>query len=81
MARMMVNGSPATAPRMLLLNRVEFEPGCYVFELDQPLFLNPGDQIWAEPRKNSVSVRRAVTGAVERPVGTMNSELRVYKLL
>ncbi|MFF2144446.1 hypothetical protein [Kitasatospora sp. NPDC058190] len=76
---MMLNGSPAAAPRMLLLDRVDFEPGCYVFDLDQPLFLNPGDQIWAE--RSSVIVQRAVTGLVERPAGSMNAERWAYKLL
>ncbi|MFJ9843000.1 hypothetical protein ACIRYZ_21510 [Kitasatospora sp. NPDC101155] len=64
---------------MLLLNRIDFEPGCYVFNLDQPLFLTPGDQIWAE--RSSVVVRRAVTGLVERPAGSMDAEQWAYKLL
>jgi len=64
---------------MLLLNRVDFEPGCYVFVLDQPLFLMPGDQVQAE--RNSVVVQRAATGATERPAGSMNAERWAYKLL
>ncbi|MEU3568325.1 hypothetical protein AB0E96_07830 [Kitasatospora sp. NPDC036755] len=64
---------------MLLLDRVDFEPGCYVFDLDQPLFLTSGDQIWAEC--SSVVVRRAVTGVLERPAGNMNAERWAYKLL
>ncbi|WP_158835342.1 hypothetical protein [Streptomyces sp. NRRL S-350] len=76
---MMLNGSPATAPRMLLLDRVDFEPGCYVFDLDRPLFLAAGDQIWAE--RSSVVVLRAVTGSVERPAGSMTAERWAYKLL
>ncbi|MFD7905562.1 hypothetical protein ACFV4G_25365 [Kitasatospora sp. NPDC059747] len=64
---------------MLLLDRVDFEPGCYVFNLDQPLFLASGDQIWAE--RSSVLVRRAVTGLVEQPAGSMDAERWAYKLL
>ncbi len=79
MASMMLNGAPVTAPRMLLLDRVDFEPGCYVFDLDQPLFLMPGDQVWAE--RSSVVVQRAATGATERPAGAMNAERWAYKLL
>ncbi|MBD0691141.1 hypothetical protein BG452_33890 [Streptomyces sp. CBMA123] len=79
MVCMMLNGSPVTAPKMLLLDRVDFEPSCYVFKLDQPLFLRPGDQIWAE--RSSVVVQRTVTGLVERPAGSMDAERWAYKLL
>ncbi|WP_431678565.1 hypothetical protein [Kitasatospora sp. KL5] len=78
MAGMMLAGPRITAPRMLLLNRVDFEPGCYVFTLDQPLFLMPGDQVCAEAR--SVAVLRA-SGAVERPSGDWATERWAYKLL
>lgn len=79
MAGMMLDGALVTAPRMLLLNRVDFEPGCDVFELDQPLFLMPNDQVWAE--RSSVVVQRAATGVAERPTGAMNAERWAYKLL
>jgi len=78
MAAMRFYGDPVSAPRMLLLNRVEFDPGCLVFALDQPLFLLKGDQVWFE--KNSVAVRRA-SGPVEYPSGSLATWNRRYKLI
>jgi len=37
-------GNPAVAPRMLLLNEVRFDPD-WIFRLDRPLFLMPGDRV------------------------------------
>ncbi len=64
MVSIRLDGARVTARRMLLLSQVEFDPGCYVFELDEPLFLAPGDQLRAE--NGSVVVQRT-SGAVERP--------------
>ncbi|WP_158702182.1 hypothetical protein [Kitasatospora sp. MMS16-BH015] len=64
---MRLTGVPATAPRMLLLDHVRFEPGCAVYVFDRPLFLLPGDRIWAE--QDSVAVRRFGSGRVEWPAG------------
>jgi hypothetical protein len=63
---------------MLLLNRVNFEPGCSVFELERPLFLRTGDQLWAEDGR--VVVERA-SGDRERPAGGMASVYRRWRLL
>ncbi|MFI1585093.1 hypothetical protein [Embleya sp. NPDC020630] len=67
-----------TAPRMLLLNRVDFEPGCSVFELEQPLFLHAGDRLWTED--DGVVVERA-SGDRERPAGGMARVYRRWRLL
>ena len=45
---MRLHGDRVTAPRMLLLNNIALDPGCYVFELERPLFLNEGGQVWQE---------------------------------
>ncbi|MFF7243610.1 hypothetical protein ACFZBU_06905 [Embleya sp. NPDC008237] len=67
-----------TAPLMLLLNRVDFEPGCSVFELEQPLFLRAGDRLWADD--GGVVVERG-SGDRERPAGGMASVYRRWRLL
>jgi len=63
---MRLYGERVTAQRMLLLNQVELDPGCGVFELESPLFLMEGDQLWVEG--HAVVVARS-SGAVERPAG------------
>lgn len=73
-----LTGERVSAPRMLLLNRVDFEPGCSVFELEQPLFLRAGDQLWAEDDR--VVVERT-SGDRERPAGGMASVYRRWRLL
>ncbi|MFE6871911.1 hypothetical protein ACFVFS_35900 [Kitasatospora sp. NPDC057692] len=71
---MILDGPPATAPRMLLLDRVDFTSGCRVFDLVRPVFLMPGDRI--RVALDEVTVRRAATGREERLQGSMNSVLR-----
>ncbi len=73
-----LTGERVTAPRMLLLNGVDFEPGCSVFELEQPLFLRTGDRLWAED--GGVVVERA-SGDRERPAGGMACVCRRWRLL
>ncbi|MCF2530752.1 hypothetical protein LZ495_26535 [Yinghuangia sp. KLBMP8922] len=63
---------------MLLLNRIEFESGCSVFELERPLFLNAGDRLWAAD--GGVVVERA-SGDRERPAGAMATVYRRWRLL
>ncbi|MBM9510482.1 hypothetical protein [Actinacidiphila acididurans] len=62
---MRVFDEPATAPRMLLLNEVRFDPD-WIFQLDRPLFLLPGDQVAMD--EGRLVVRRAA-GEVEHPSG------------
>ena len=67
-----------TAPRMLLLNEIDFVPRCLVFELEQPLFLETGDQLWAQD--GEVVVER-VSGRRERPAGGMAAVCRSWRRL
>jgi hypothetical protein len=62
---MRVFGEPATAPRMLLLNEVRFDPD-WTFRLDRPLFLMPGDQLRMDGHR---LILRRTTGEVEHPAG------------
>lgn len=62
---MWVIGEPATAPKMLLLNEVRFDPD-WIFRLNRPLFLMPGDQVRMDG--NRLSLRRAA-GQLEHPPG------------
>jgi hypothetical protein len=50
---------------MMLLNEVRFDSG-YVFGLDRPLFLMPGDQVRMDGDR---LVIRRTTGHEERPSG------------
>jgi hypothetical protein len=43
--RMRLAGEWVVAPRLLLLGKVEFEPGCVVFGLEHPLWLRIGDRL------------------------------------
>ncbi|WP_406292188.1 hypothetical protein [Embleya sp. NBC_00896] len=71
-------GERVKAPRMLLLNEVDFEPGCSVFELERPLFLRAGDRLWAED--DTIVVERA-SGDRERAAGGMACVCRRWRLL
>ncbi|MFE2867167.1 hypothetical protein [Embleya sp. NPDC059259] len=75
---MILTGEHVTAPRMLLLNRVDFEPGCSVFELERPLFLRAGDRLWAEDGRVVVE---CASGDRERPAGGMACVCRRWRLL
>ena len=75
---MLAGGERVTAPRMLLLNEVDFVPGCLVFELEHPLFLDTGDRLWAED--GGVVVER-VSGRLEHPCGGMAAVRRSWQLL
>ena len=74
---MWLSGERITASRMLLLNAVEFEPGCLVFELDGPLMLLSGDRLWREDGR--VVVER-VSGTRQYPSGTMTTVKRAWRL-
>jgi len=50
---------------MLLLNEVRFDPD-WIFRLDRPLFLIPGDQVWMDGDR---LVIQRTTGQVEHPPG------------
>lgn len=65
---MILSGERVTAPRMLLLNQVDVVRSCAVFALEQPLFLNAGDELWFED--GEVVVQR-VSGRLERPAGDL----------
>lgn len=75
---MRLYGERVTAPRMLLLDHIAFDPGCHVFELAEPLFLDQGDQVWRE--SDSVVVAR-VGGTVERPAGGLVTWNRRWRLV
>jgi hypothetical protein len=62
---------------MLLLDRVEFDPGCLVFELEQPLLLRTGDRLWADGGR--LVVERA-SGARHYPAGSMSAVTRSFHL-
>jgi hypothetical protein len=73
---MLVGGERVIAPRMLLLNEINFGPGRLVFALEQPLFLDTGDQLWAED--DAIVVER-VSGRRERPIGDMTTARRCWQ--
>lgn len=75
---MLVGGERVTAPRMLLLNEVNCVPGCLQFRLEQPLFLDAGDQLWADD--GAVVVER-ISGRRERLVGDVAVVRRDWQLL
>ena len=52
---------------MLLLNEVRFDPD-WIFRLDRPLFLMPGDQV--RMYGGRLTLRRAA-GQVEHPAGEL----------